>query len=88
VQRLELLTGAASATARYLAAWGWPRSWALMLLSTFRRGTFHNFTASRTNRCELARTTTTRKQFQWLATTDQILEKVRRGRVSLDTITN
>jgi hypothetical protein len=26
--------------------------------------------------------------FQWTATTDQILEKVRRGRVTLDAITN
>jgi len=28
------------------------------------------------------------KPFQWIATPDQILEKVRRGRVTLDAITN
>jgi hypothetical protein len=28
------------------------------------------------------------KPFQWTATTEQILEKVRRGRVTLNTITN
>jgi hypothetical protein len=28
------------------------------------------------------------KPFQWTATSDQILEKVRRGRVTLDAITN
>jgi len=54
-----------------------------------RRGVFHSVpTLIEAIETYLAAHNQNPKPFQWTATTDQILEKVRRGRVSLDAITN
>jgi hypothetical protein len=54
-----------------------------------RRGIFHSVPALITTIEDyLAVHNENPEPFKWSATTDQILEKVRRGRVTLNTITN